>query len=282
MTKKIIPFALVGIFFLSFQACKDHSKNTLKIDGSSTVLPPVSASAEAYKSLKPELNIVLNAGGSGVGVNLLGSGKIDIGMSSRDITAEEKAQFPNCDFKVHNIGKDAVVPVVSNEVYESGVTALTLAQITSIYSGEVNNWKEFGGFDKEILCIDKEKSRGTRHVFMKVVTGDKMFDAPGADLVLGSNNEEQTAISQGDASIGMLSLAWINEEAKGLSVIIQGDTIDPTIENLVNGSFPISRSLDLLTNGNPQGEIKDFIDFLLNTEGQKLVEQAGYVKIKKL
>ena len=270
------------IAIMAFSSCKDHTKNTLKIDGSTTVLPPVSASAEAYKSKKPELNIVLNAGGSGVGVNLLGSGKIDIGMTSRDITAEEKKQFPNCDFQVHTIGKDAVVPVISSEIYDSGVQALTLQQISDIYSGKVQNWKDLGGPDKEILCIDKEKSRGTRHVFMEVVMGNKKADAPGADLVLGSNNEEQTAITQSDAAIGMLSLAWLNAEVKGLSIIIEGDTIAPSLENLINGSFPISRSLDLLTNGNPQGEVKDFINFLLSSDGQKMVEEAGYVKVKNL
>ena len=257
----------------------DRKITTLTIAGSTTVLPVVSRAAEHFRSIQ-ELRIIVNAGGSGVGINQLGEGQVDIGMASREITQSEINRYPEVQFVTHSIGKDAVVPVVSSEIYAAGVQVLSLTQIGKIYRGEISNWKEVGGPDREILVIDKESSRGTRHVFMQVVMGDKNAKAPGADLVMGSNNEEQTAIVQSDAAIGMLSHAWLNQNIKGLSIRLNNDSvIAPSIDNIVNGTFPITRELYLITNGAPQGKTKAFIDFVLSPAGQKIVEQSDYVSI---
>lgn len=257
-------------------------KPTIQIAGSTTVLPIISKAAEQYKLNNPELKIIVNPGGSGVGINQLGEGKIALAMASRDITESEINQFPKVTFMPQSVGKDAVVPSVSSEIYDAGVTTLSLNQIGDIYAGRVTNWKQLGGPDKEILCIDKEKSRGTRHIFMQHVLGDKEAEAPGADLVLGSNNEEQTALAQSDAAIGMLSNAWLSNDVKGLNILTEnGDTISPSLENVVNGSYPISRDLLIISNGKPSPETLKFIDFLFSNAGQEIVKDCGYVSINQ-
>lgn len=272
-----------SIIVLSFALCSLMScskKESITISGSTTVLPVISNAADIFKKSHPDLNIIVNAGGSGVGMNQLGEKKTDIGMISRDISEDEIAKYPGADFNVIAIGRDAVVAVVSSEIYDAGIKELTIAQLASIYKGEVKNWKELGGPDKEILCIDKEASRGTRHVFMEIVLGDKEAKAAGADLVLGSNNEEQTAVVQSDAAIGMLSNAWLNKDVKGLNIkMTDGKSIEPTIANIINGTYPITRKLEIVTRGKATGSVKEFIDYVLSPEGQKLVEDAGYVKI---
>lgn len=272
-------YVLVLIFSAIFAAsCK--KKEAINISGSTTVLPVIAKAAEQFKLNHPNINIIVNAGGSGVGVNQLGEDKIEIGMISRDITDDELNEYPGVKFVSHSIGKDAVVPVVSSEIYNYGVHALSLEQIGKIYKGEINNWKQVNGPDKDILAVDKENSRGTRHVFMEYVLGDKKAVAQGSDLVLGSNNEEQTAIVQSDSAIGMLSNAWLNKDVNGLSIVLSDNSvINPTITNIINGKFPITRDLFLITNGNPDGNIKRFIDFILSKEGQKIVEELGYVSI---
>jgi phosphate transport system substrate-binding protein len=117
---------------------------------------------------------------------------------------------------------------------------------------------------------------------MATVMDNKEADAPGADLVLGSNNEEQTALVQSDAAIGMLSMAWLNNDVKGVSIqISNGEQISPTLSNITEGKFPITRDLTIVTNGNPTGETKNFIDFLLSPQGQTIVIDNGYVSIKQ-
>ena len=256
-------------------------RESIEIAGSSTVLPIVSKAAERYVMDHPEVNVIVNAGGSGVGVNQVGAGQVDIGMISRDLTETERLQYPGVSFLSHTIGQDAVIPVVSSEVYDAGVHRLTLREIARIYKGEVSNWNEVGGPDLDILVIDKEKSRGTRHEFMAVVMGDREADAPGADLVLGSNNEEQTAIVQSNAAIGMLSYAWLSEDVKGISIVgPDGTVFDPVLENILNGTFPITRALLLVTDGEPAGHTGAFIQYLLSEEGQNMVEEEGYVRIR--
>lgn len=278
----MIKSKFLNLLVLCILITSCNKKEAINIAGSTTVLPIISVAAENFRKSNPNINIVVNEGGSGVGVNQLGEGKLDIGMVSRDITNEEIAQYPEVSFNPISIGKDAVVPVISSEIYNAGITSLTLAEIAKIYRGEIQNWQELGGPDKEILVIDKEASRGTRHVFMEIVLGDKEAVANGADLVLGSNNEEQTAIVQSDAAIGMLSNAWLNNDVKGLSIKMDsGEIIEPTLKNILNNQFPITRDLLIVTNGQPKGTVKAFIDYLLSDEGQKIVEDSGYVRINQ-
>lgn len=278
MKSLVISSVLACLIF----SCSQSKNETIRVAGSTTVLPVISVAAEKYMTANPESRIIVNAGGSGVGVNQVGSQQIEIGMISRDITQKEIEQYPKTNFKTHSIGRDAVVPVVSSEIYDAGITSLTLEQIAKIYRGEISNWKELNGPDKDILVIDKEASRGTRHVFMEIVLGDKEAVAAGADLVLGANNEEQTALVQSDAALGILSNAWLNDDVKGISIIMpNGEVIEPTLENIINNKFPITRDLVLVTHSDPKGKIKAFIDFIKGPAGQKIVVENGYVSISK-
>ena len=253
-------------------------QESVNISGSSTVLPVISKAAQAYSD-ETGKRVIVNSGGSGVGFNQLAEGKTDIGMMSRDMTPEEISQYPAHEFSAVPIGVDAVVPVVSSEIYEAGVTALTLPQIASIYRGEIQNWSEVGGPDRDILVIDKEASRGTRHIFMKVVMGDAKAQAPGADLVLGANNEEQTAMAQSDSAIGMISLAWINEDVKGLGIRGGARVTEATLGAIASGNYPIARDLIVVIRDDIKPEAQAFIDYLLSPTGQTFVESSGYIKL---
>lgn len=269
-------FILTGAIML-LSACSSPTSN-IAVSGSSTVLPVVSRAAQAYTDSTGQ-RILVNSGGSGVGFNQLAEGKSDIGMMSRDMTDEEQAQYPARQFTPVSIGVDAVIPVVSSEIYEAGVTALSLADIASIYRGEIDNWSVFGGPDKEILVIDKEASRGTRHTFMKAVMGDSKAKAPGADLVLGANNEEQTAMAQSDSAIGMISLAWMNKDVRGLDIKDGPNLIKPNLKTIAEGDYPIARDLIIVIRDDIKPEAQKFVDYILSPEGQTFVEESGYIKI---
>ncbi|MBI5183563.1 MAG: phosphate ABC transporter substrate-binding protein [Nitrospinae bacterium] len=286
MTRKgvSILFLMVLLMCLSIISCsrgEGKITQTIKVAGSTTVLPVVSRAAEIFMKNHPGVTITINSGGSGVGVTSVAKGLADIGMISRDITQEEKKSFRDADFKVHPIGKDAVACVVSSEVYNAGIKSLSPERIRKIYIGEIRNWKEIGGYDRDILVVDKEFHRGTRHVFMGYIFGDENAKAPGADIITGSNNEEQSKIGQSNSAIGMLSYAWINKDVMGLGIEVDGKVIEPTIENIKNGSYPIARDILLVIRGETSGIVKEFIEFILSSEGQRIVEENGYVSIKK-
>ena len=257
-----------------------HAASGLRIQvvGSTTVLPVASRSAQKFMESSSS-RILVNAGGSGVGIHSVAGGRADIGMASREISQDEKKRFEKSHLKIHPIGLDAVACVVSSEVYESGVRQLTREQIAGIYLGEIRNWKEVGGQDRQIVVVDKERHRGTRHVFMQYVFGNASQRTPGTLLVTGSNNEEQAKIAQSDSAIGMLSLAWVNDDVKAVSLLDQGKEILPTWETVRQGNYPIVRKLSFITAGEPKSETKAFIDFVKGPEGQKIVAESGYIPV---
>ncbi|WP_169331854.1 phosphate ABC transporter substrate-binding protein [Robiginitomaculum antarcticum] len=254
--------------------------DTVSISGSTTVLPAISRAADDY-TMQTGAKIIVNAGGSGGGFKQLAEGQTDIGMMSRDITAEERARFARHSFTVTAIGRDAVAPAVSSEIYDAGVTQLSFEQVTDIYMGRVDNWSAFGGPDRAIFAVDKEAGRGTRQVFARIVFGDKNMQAPGADLVVGSNNEEQTALAQSDSAIGMISFAWANADVRPLSITTANGAVAPTLDNVNSGAFPITRDLLIVTREDVSGQAKAFIDFVLSPEGQTHVVDAGYLPVNK-
>ncbi|CCQ89978.1 putative Phosphate ABC transporter, periplasmic binding protein PstS [Nitrospina gracilis 3/211] len=267
------------VLFMNVVPSQARDNTIIRVGGSTTVLPILTVAAERYQQLHPEVRITVNAGGSGVGIHGVGTGRLDIGLASRQVSPEEIAHYGDVGLQVHVVGRDAVACVISSEVYQAGVTSLSRDEIRAIYQGRITNWKEVGGPDRSIIVIDKEPHRGTRHAFMRFVFGDEKARAPGARLVTGSNNEEQAKIAQSDAAIGMLSLAWINADVSGVGIRTEGRVIQPTLENVRNGLFPIARNLNLITVGLPQGEVKAFIDYLLGPKGQAIVQKSGYIPV---
>ena len=251
----------------------------VRVTGSTTVLPIVAEAAKHYRLLHPGLSLTVSGGGSGVGVASVGQGLVEIGMVSRELTASEKKRLLG-KVKQVAVARDAVAVAISKAVYEAGVRQLSIAQIAAIYRGEIKNWNQVGGPDSRILVIDKEASRGTRHVFARVVLGSEKARAPGATIITGSNNEEQAAIANSDKAIGMISNAWLNDAVRAVAVGEANKAVLPTFENVANGSYPIQRQLTLLLSKSSGESADSFVAFLLSESGQQLVQQVGYLPVR--
>ncbi|PCJ60687.1 MAG: hypothetical protein COA65_03065 [Rhodospirillaceae bacterium] len=267
-----------GVLFAALFASPAFAE-TIHIAGSTTVLPVVAMAAKAFRKNHPGLTLTISGGGSGVGIGSILQRSAQIGMASRALTKTEVQKLAgNAD--VIPIARDAVAVAVSKAVYVGGVHRLSLARIADIYRGKTRNWKALGGPDAPILVIDKEMSRGTRHVFAKAVLGNETARASGATIVAGSNNEERTLIAQSDKAIGMLSNAWLNDAVRAIAIGEAGHAILPTLEHVRNGSYPIRRTLNLLVPKNASPKTRAFVAFLLSVEGQRLVVQSGYLPVR--
>ena len=270
---------MAGFLAIWFSDANSSNNRKIYVAGSTTVLPIVARAAQLFKEKQPNIIITVNAGGSGVGFNSVTDRRVDIGLMSRDISPAERKKITNLDIKVFTIAHDGVACVVSSEIFHAGVTSLTREEIRDIYLGRKKNWKEFGGPDRPVLVIDKERHRGTRHAFMGYIMGNAKARAPGVRLVTGSNNEEQAKIAQSNAAIGMLSHAWTNKDVVGIGIREGDKTQFPTLENILSNNYPISRNLNLVTVGEPAGSIKSFINFILGPQGRKIIEDSGYVAV---
>jgi len=252
---------------------------TLHAAGSTTVLPVVSTAATIYHQQHPDVTITVSGGGSGVGIASMIQHTADIGMASRDVDAEEIAKL-NGKVDVLTIARDAVAVVVSKAVYVGGIHQLSLQQIADIYRGKIKNWKALGGPDAQIFVIDKEASRGTRHVFAEAVLGNAHARAAGASVISGSNNEEQALVANSNQAIGMLSNAWLNDAVRGIAVGEGDHAVLPDILHVRDGSYPISRSLHVLLAKKGPSEARDFANFLLSKQGQEIVRKSGYLPVR--
>ncbi len=275
MTVMVIRLSL--LFFLVWML--SASAETIRVVGSSTLLPVISEAASRFANTHPGTVITVSGGGSGVGVAAMIRGSADLGMISRSLTPHEARQLQGRVEPIP-IARDAVAVMVSKAVFISGVRALSAEQIAAIYRGRIRNWKEVGGLDSPILVIDKEGGRGTRHVFAETILGDARARAPGAVLVAGSNNEMQTLIARSDRAIGILSIAWGNDSVRALALQTSQRSIFPDADNIVAGHYPLQRDLVLLTPRGAVTGLKDFIGFLLSPAGQAIVVENGYLPLR--
>jgi phosphate transport system substrate-binding protein len=146
--------------------------------------------------------------------------------------------------------------------------------VVKIFAGEITNWNQLGGASAVITVISREEGSGTRTAFEELVMGKTLITAKA--ILQPSNGALRTAVSTTPLSIGYLSLGYLDNTVKALSI----DGVAPTAENSKSGKYPVVRPLYFLTKEQPTGLVKDFIDFCLGSEGQMIIEKEGYLSAK--
>lgn len=243
-------------------------KETLKIAGSTTVQPIASKAAEAYMKKNPNILVSVQAGGSGAGIKMVSEGSVDIGMSSREIKSEELEATPG--LQTHAIALDGIVIVTHPG---NTLTDLTKEQVRAIFSGETTNYKEIGGPDMEIVVINREEGSGTRGTFEELV----MEKTPITEKALQkpSNGAMKAAVSENENAMGYIGLGYVDETVKAMQI----EGVTPSVASVKDGSYPVSRKLYMVTNGEASGTAKDFIDYVTGSEGQDIVAEEGFIKL---
>lgn len=260
------------------------AQNALRVTGSTTVNPVVSEAAETLRENEGISITIDTAGGSTGGINALGDGRADVGMSSRGIHDQDRAKFAGVDFHPVSIGQDAVSIVVSKDVWDGGINALSAEQIRGIYAGDIKNWKELDGPDLRIVFFNREPGRGEWEVFTKFLYPDKKKAPRTNHPMVGSNQETRNKIGSTRGAVTFLSTPW----ADGQTVFAlgirneKGEIIDATGQNIADGTYPMSRPLYVISNGEPSGPAKVLIDYLLSDVGQALVAKHGYLRLTDL
>jgi phosphate transport system substrate-binding protein len=271
-------FGLAGVLIIAVLAAGctqqpgDGQKNTLKVTGSTTVLPVAQAAADAYGKDHASVDIQVTGGGSSVGVQAIGEGTADIGMSSRDLKAEEKTRYP--DLVITTIASDGIGVIVHPG---NTVSGLTIAQVREIYAGNTTNWKEVGGPDQVIVVVGRDSASGTREFFFETVMKKQNFTS--TQLEKNSNGAVKQTITQTPGAIGYVGLGYIDSEIKAVPIIVNGEPVMPSIANILSKKYPISRPLLMITQGAPKGLAKDYIDSILSPAGQKIIADEGFVPI---
>lgn len=284
MSKK--AFIIFIALIIASTASAASNKNSMQIKGSDTMVNLGQAWAEKYMEKNPGDFIAVTGGGSGTGLSSIISGTCDIAMSSRNIKAKEialaekKGIHPN-EIKIALDGLAVVVNPLNS------VEKLTIDQLAGIFDGKIVNWKEVGGKDEKIVILSREVNSGTHvyfkeHILRKGDPAGKEEFAPNA-LMLSSSQAIADEVAGNSATIGYYGMGYISKKQKTVAVAKDDKSqyIEPTIENVLNGSYPISRPLLLYTNGEPKELVKKFVDYALSKEGQDIVLATDFVPVKK-
>ncbi|PWB84964.1 phosphate-binding protein PstS 1 precursor [Methanobrevibacter woesei] len=256
----VIIVLIAGAVLATGSASSSH----IDVVGSTSVQPVAEKLVEVYKESHPDADITVQGGGSSVGIKNANDGTADIGMSSKDV---DQSEGPN--LVKHELGQDGIVMAVNPS---NSVSDLTTEQLQGIFSGEITNWNEVGGADGEINVITREEGSGTLDAFESIVMGDKELKS---DAVVQSSTEAvKQSVAQDPNAIGFVSYAHMSDDVKSLNV----NGVAPSDATIADGTYELQRPFLFLTNGEPTGDVKEFIDWVLSDEGSKVLAEEKIVK----
>lgn len=273
--KKVLLIALTSFLMFGFMA----DKEVITIKGSDTMVILAQRWAESYMGKNSNITIQVTGGGSGVGIAALINGTTDIANASRPMKKSEREKLKQ---RYNSLGVEikAAKDGLSLYINEANpVKELSLQQIKDIYTSKITNWKEVGGQDKKIILYGRENSSGTYvyfkdNVLMGTDYSSSMQSLPGTAAVVNAVAKDKNGIGFGGAAYGKgIKYVKVKKDANS-------QAYEPTAENIKAGHYPITRYLYMYTKSKPSGALKNYIDWVLSSEGQELVSKVGYFPVK--
>lgn len=276
-TTAIISAVTLSALFISGCGNRTNTSNTtatsqesaiVTTDGSTSMEKVIGFLSEGYSEEHSNIKITYNPTGSGSGIKAVQEGRCDIGLSSRNLKDEEKA-----DLNETVVALDAIAVIVNPE---NTVEDLTIDQISALYKGEITNWKDLGGNDSPVVLIGREAASGTRDGFESIT---KTEDQCKYSQELTSTGDVIQTVASNPNAVGYASLASVKDTVK----ILKADGVLPTTETVQNGEYKISRNFVFVTSKTAplSTEAKAFFDFASSDAADELITKAGAVPIKR-
>lgn len=268
--KTVVSLAVATILALtSLTGCgNSRLSGTVATDGSTSMEKVIGALGESFMNENDGIQFTYNPTGSGSGITAVSEGRCDIGLSSRSLKDEEKAQ----GLTETVLALDGIAVVVN---LENQVNDLSIEQIASIYTGEITNWNEVGGADAEIVVIGREAGSGTRDGFESIT---KTSEKCQYRQELTSTGDVITTVSQNPDAIGYTSLSAVKDNVKALSV----GGVAPSEETVKDGSYAIQRPFVLVTKDGVKlsDAAQAFFDYVTSDKVADIITGAGVVPAK--
>lgn len=247
---------------------KSAKETKVTVSGSTSVGSPMEKLAEAFEGKNSGVKVEVQQLGSSAGIKNAIEGVSEIGMSSRDLKDEEKSS----GLKETIIATDGIA-VITNKANK--VTDLTLDQVKDIYTGKITNWKEVGGEDAPIVVVSREDGSGTRDGFQEKVGFESEELIKDAQISDGSGNIKSTVEGNANA-IGYISFGYVDEAVNAVKV----DGVEINHETVANNEYVIARPFILVNKDGISDNAQALIDFILSDEGQSILEEKGFIRVK--
>ncbi|MBW3540051.1 MAG: phosphate ABC transporter substrate-binding protein [Planctomycetes bacterium] len=259
-------------------SCSDTEGRTTRIEerlvltGSSTVAPLASEIAKRFEAESPGVRIDVQSGGSSRGIADARRGLADVGMVSRALKADEH------DLHAVTIARDGIGVIVHAD---NPVAALDDEQIAGIYTGRIENWSAVGGEDAPITVVNKAEGRSTLELFLAHF-GLASEDIQ-ADVVIGDNEQGVKTVAGNPHAIGYVSIGTAEyDAAQGVPIrLLPLGGVPASSAAVADGTFPLSRPLNLVTRQEPTGLVKEFLDFARSERVHDIVREQSFVPLTK-
>ena len=262
--KKIISILTVVMLLVCALTGCGGNKEAVATDGSTSMNKVIVALGEAFEA-DTGITVTYNATGSGAGIQAVQEGRCDIGLSSRDLKDEEKAN----GLEGTILAYDGIAIIVKPN---NPVSDLDIETIAKIYTGEIKNWKEVGGNDAEIVLIGREAGSGTRDGFESITDTE---DQCQYRQELTSTGDVITTVASNPGAIGYASLASVKDTVKALTV----DSVAPSEETIKDGSYVVQRPFVLVTKKDAalSESAQKFFDYITSEAANEIISGAGVV-----
>ena len=258
-------------------AGESGSSGKITVSGSSALLPLAKDAAKKFKAKNDQVSITLNAGGSGTGLKQVSEGSVDIGNS--DVFAKEKLpEAKAAELVDYKVAVTVMAPVVSKEI-GTNVKSLTKAQLQDIFTGKVTNWKDVGGLDEAVVLITRPSTSGTRALFTKYALDGKE-ELSNKSMETDDSGTLVQTVSQTKGAIGYVALSYLMNNNTVTPLAIDG--VEPTLDNVYNGKYPVWGYEHMYTKGEAAGAVKAFIDFIMSKDYSADIENQGYGVASKM
>lgn len=259
----------------SVKESREPSTKKLVIKGSDTLgaklIPQL---AEAFRDKHPEVDFEIAAEGSSTGIAALINGTAHIAMSSREVKQEESADaaLQGITFTPVVVAFDGIGVIVN---HANPLKSLSLEQVEQVFTGDLANWESLGGSPAPISIYTRNTASGTYADFKKLAMSKREY-SPEAQKLAG-NEQIASEVASNPNGIGYVGLAYLT--AEGIKPLAVNDQL-PKAEAIQAKLYPLSRPTFLVTNAEPQGIAKKFIDFVFTPEGRSIVERVGFVPVQ--
>ena len=288
---KTASFA-IGAVFAASAVCLSapvEARELIQNKGSDTLVNVAQAWAEAYQKVTSDVAVAVTGGGSGTGIAAMINGTVDIANASRAMKQKEvdlaksKGQNPI----EHTVGFDALAVYLHKD---NPAKSLQIGQLAEMYGeeGQTEKWSDIGievpgCKNQEMVLVSRQNNSGTYAYFRSAVLGKKRDYKMGTRDMHGSKDVVDL-VEKTPCAIGYSGLAYATDHVKLACITKDGSDgcVMPTVASASDGSYPIARPLLMYTNGEPTGEIKKYLDFILSDEGQCIIQKKGYAPVRNV
>jgi phosphate transport system substrate-binding protein len=262
-----------------------QARTVIQNKGSDTLVNVAQAWAEEYQNVASDVAIAVSGGGSGTGIAAMINGTVDIANASRQMKDKEikMAQDHGQNPVEHIVGYDALAVYLHPD---NPLSTLSLSQLGEIYGrkGKAKSWSDLGVTvpgckGNEIVVVSRQNNSGTYAYFRKAVLGKDKYRSGTLDM--HGSKDVVDLVEKTPCAIGYSGLAYATDHVKLACISKNGDAcVSPSIETAVDRSYPIARPLFMYTNGEPEGEIKKYLDWVMSDAGQCIIHNKGYAPMK--